>query len=262
MKLAIIGYLPDPSRGHPQAFLDNVRAFKNDMPLTLFSHHPWPDVFQLKMDPAQLKKHHDPRNEKRYFLHNAIFLSALRMARHHGASHMLMLEDDCRVRGDGWADAIFDEAFSSSQPWVVAGSAACYNPSNAGIEAHRRWEQFVKDNVRKNYPIPTYGWLPSDKKHPSCVFVNGALGIYNIAWMERLFDLEKPTEEALKSTAYDMEIGIRLWNIFGVDSYDLVAHLSTSMFSSFGDVLSTEDERLAMLASGQVRAVHQVKSAR
>jgi hypothetical protein len=67
------------------------------------------------------------------------------------------------------------------------------------------------------------------------------------------------TQLALDSKPWDLELGVRIWKQFGVEAYDMVANLKT-VFSSYGNVITTEAERIAMLQDGSRRLVHQVKS--
>jgi hypothetical protein len=94
------------------------------------------------------------------------------------------------------------------------------------------------------------------------VFVNGSLGVYDVAALLDLFgtngQLENTVQLAGLSAPWDLEIGKRLWAKHGVGAYEKVTHL-TSIYSSYGDVLTTEADRMAMLNNG-VRGVHQVKS--
>jgi hypothetical protein len=56
-----------------------------------------------------------------------------------------------------------------------------------------------------------------------------------------------------------MEIGGRLWKVFAEDTFDFLGHLDT-IYSGYGDILTTEEERMNLLRSGKVVAVHQIKS--
>jgi len=66
-------------------------------------------------------------------------------------------------------------------------------------------------------------------------------------------------ETAQKIRTFDYEIGIRLWGDFKEKVYEKVVQLN-SMWSAYGNILSTENERRDLLTEGKVVAVHQIKS--
>lgn len=260
MRLASLGYVPPPKFGGAQTFYDNVRKFPTTYELILFSEHDWPGALKLKGSPEQVKGATFPNGKVNPFsIHNLLWLTALRICRERGVTHMLYLEADCRVGRDHWDAVVFDEFFSAGRPLICGGSLAVYNPCNYSPEAARRWAQLVSRNIKRNFPIPTYGWLGAADKQPSCIFANGALAIYEVAWMARYFDLDNSAGIAVQGTAYDMMVGSLIWKDFEEDAYEVVGHLE-SVFSGYGDVLTTEADRMKMLRDGQCVAVHQVKS--
>jgi hypothetical protein len=261
MKLAVIGHVPRKDYGNPAVFLRNLEKFPPKHTLLLYSAYDWPNVTPLKASPDILKNQPDAKgNVNKWAANNASFLTGLRIAKTKGFTHVLYLEEDCRVGVDGWDEIMFEEYFECRRPLVAAGSLVCWNPCNHSGNAARRWEKLIATNTRKNYPIPTYGWLPAAVQANSCVFPNGALGIYDMAWMSKLWDLDNTRDESCFSTAWDQELGNRIWKVFAEDSYEVLAHL-TRAFSGYGDVITTEPERQKMLSDGEVVAVHQIKSA-
>lgn len=257
MKLAVLAYVPPHDRFNPKVFVENIRRFKPATELVLFSDN-WPDTVKIGQ-PDDIRKAATAQNpQQKWSLNNILFFTALRIAVRNEYSHIIYVEADSRVGCDGWDGMIFDEFFKHPGA-IVGGSMVCYNPANHSLEATERWVKAVSVNSRKNFPIPTYGWKGAADKVDPCVFVNGSLGVYDVGWMKKLFNLDDSAREALVSTAWDMEVGVRLWPHLGVQTYDFIAHL-TCMFSSYGEILTTEEQRLEMLRSGKVCAVHQVKS--
>lgn len=280
MKIATFGYIPPASFPGAQAFYENIMAFKHTHPLMLFSDAEWPDTFRLKMSPevpfAQGRPH-------KFVINNTLWFTALKIARDQGYSQMLFLESDCRVLGDHWDDKIFTEYFEMGRPLVAGGTLATYNPASWSLKAMQRWERLVVENAEKwqekpyakcqlNLPVATYGWKPmkgegvsGSERSPCCVFPNGALGIYNISWMHELFDLTQ-TAVALaispfpegRPGPYDMALGVKVWNRFEEDAYEVLGHL-TSIYSGFGDVITSPEDRRALLTSGKVVGIHQIK---
>jgi hypothetical protein len=187
----------------------------------------------------------------------------MRIAIKQGASHVLLVEDDVRVRGKGWDEKIFAEFFNNPNPILIGGSVVVYNPSNSNLAALRRWEELIKSNTRRNFPIPTYGTKGAADGSGTAVFVNGAGGVYSIDAIKMLFpNLMTPGatfDLAVNDCAWDFSIGFRIWEKFKEHAYDLVGMINC-IFSGYGDVLTSELDRLQMLRSGDVCLVHQVKS--
>lgn len=263
MKLALIGYVPPPKVVAAEAFLKNLERFQRSTDLILFSEHDWPDTIRLKGDPEAIKRQQPSAPHQKanpFALNNWLFFTALRIAIDQGITHIIYLESDCRVGKNDWDSVMWEQYFSAHQPSIIGGTPAVYNPMNAGIKAARRWEALVSQNNRRNYPIATYGWKGAADASGCCVFVNGALGIYDVRWMAKFFDVSDTMPLAKKSTAWDMQIGIELWNRFGDSVYDLVLHMPC-IYSSYGDVISTEQDRLRLLRNGDVVGIHQCKSA-
>lgn len=260
MKLGILGYVPPPKVGNPALFLANLE--KNPpsglSQVLLYSDHPWPGVIPLHGSP-EMARQHAPKNV--WAVNNMVFWTGVRIAQVHGLTHFIYLESDCRVGRPAWDEVMWDEFFAVPRPLAMGGTLACYNPCNAGLASAKRWEALVARNVRKNFPVATYGWVSAKDKHPSNVFCNGALGVYSMAWIKELFkgELELTSKLASETFAWDMMLGQRLWSVMGKESYDVVAHLDC-IYSGFGEAMTTESERVLMLRDGKVVAIHQVKS--
>lgn len=298
--LAIVGYVPpstiSPKICCPGAFVENIRQFRTAYPLILFSDGNWADTIRIPNPELAVNKEAKLKNGQTntFALNNLIFFTALRIAHHRGFTHMIYLEADCRVGCHDWDAVLFDSHFKSPEPVVCSGSVVIFNPCNAGREAMNRWMDFItKTNTRRNYPCPTYGFGGQSLNVGSAVFVNGALGVYDLRWINSFFPeaLQGPStpilseavpvsdsdswsqrlgrggvtqgqgsvQAAEQTFAWDFAIGFELWKRFGVHAYDNVGH-NPKVFSSFGDVISSEAERMEMLRNGEVVATHQIKS--
>lgn len=280
-KPLVIAYVPPPKYGFPAAFLTNLQRYKTRHPLILFSDHadqykaagvPLPMIPIL--NPEQQKDATYVHGEKNnWSVNNIIFLTALRIALRGEYSHILYLEEDCRVNQDAWDGVIYNEYLAvmgnMNPDECIGGSIVCFGPYNYTRLAAVRWEALVSRNMKRNFPIPTYGSGGSLEEFEPIVLVNGALGIYPMALMAKLFDLENTAREAAVITAWDFEIGRRIWKIWKEGVFDHVLLLQT-MFSTYGNRLTTEEERKAMLSPEgldigdgrmmKVVAAHQFKS--
>lgn len=261
MNLAVIAYLPPPTVGCSPAFKTNLEKFPTKHDLVLYSDHDYgPQVIRLKGNPEIVRNAYFPGTGKPnpYAINNLVFLTGMRIARERNFSHVCYVESDVRVGRKEWDDVVFDEFFSIGRALIAGGSLVCYNCCNFSQEASRRWQKLVSKNLRRNFPIPHYGFVGAAQNHPSCVFPNGAGGVYDMAWMPRLFDLENTQAACASATAWDMHLGNEIWKLFAEESFDVVGHLE-SIYSSYGNVITSPEERQNMLLSGAVVLSHQHK---
>lgn len=264
MKLAIIGYVPPPHVGNPATFLANVNKFKRSTDLVLYSDHDWPDVMKLRHSPEFMRNARFPDGQtvNKFAVQNTIFFTGLRIALLKGYTHYITLEDDVRVGRDDWDSLIWEEYFGFGRPLIASGTLVCYNPCNWSRLAVDRWQDLLKKNLRRNFPIATYGYTGAGQVSSSCLFPNGALAVYDVRWLCKLYNLHEGSQipEMVRSLqAWDMDIGFQVWKEFEESSYDFMAH-SDEVFSGYGNIVTTEDERKKMLTDHKVVAVHQIKT--
>lgn len=267
-RLASFIYLPPPD-AYPSALaiLENLRRFPPAHDLIVYSDyaHDWPGLIRLKVSPEVVLSHDgiakgDPkRGQGDHRISNCVFLTGLQIMLAAGYTHVIPLEADCRVGRSGWDVEMFDEFFKLPQPCIAAGSLGFYNPASYSPLALKRWQEIVVRNTARNFPCPTYGWVGSTTKHPTCVFPNGALSVLDLSWMQKFFTLTSVVKEAVNIPPWDMQIGVKIWDLFKEDAYDKVGQMHT-IFSGNGDIITTEESRMAWLRSGKISAVHQVKS--
>lgn len=295
MKPCCVAYIPPPSISYAEAFLRNITKFKPKHDLILYSEHPWPGVKGLAGTPEAIKNERDRQGRaKEFALSNLVFYTGMGLANAGDYTHALYVEADSRVGCEHWDERIFAEYLKQPIPQIIGGSVVLQNPANSGIDGQRRADELIRKNTRRNFPIPIYGNKGALDNSGSCVFCNGSGTVIDLAWYKLLFTEEERSPEvqdaprghqfglqrrsqsvyvengnggangfwamklARESRPWDVELGTRIWQKFGADAYDVIANLST-VYSSYGDVLTKEAERLAMLKNG-VALVHQVKS--
>lgn len=257
MPNALIGYVPPPNFPGATAFLNNVRKFKTDNELILFSDYPYEGVIPLKASPEVAK------NQKGWAVSNIIWLTALKILSERSVNRFLYLEADCRVNGDGWDKRVFDE-IGTDEP-IVAGTLVCHSMSNVNIRWTRLWHRWMADHAEREFPIHCYGNGGATDPREPVLFANGALGVYHLPTMLKAFEAGLVNGGMLhwsvNNTAWDVAIGQYLYRTHGTEVFapHMFTHLD-SIFSGFGNVQTTEKERAAMLISGKVAAVHQIKS--
>lgn len=287
IRLATVGYVPPKTFPGAAVFFENVHKFKTSNDLFLYSDDHSYGVAKLATRPEELA---GVQEYDKWGINNAIFITGVRLAIRQGYTHMIYIESDCRVGCPGWDGIVFEEFFSLKFPVICAGSIVTHQCINGGAQFYHRFETFIGDNRRnkKAHPIPIYGVSVPDSDrhkfpangaqivppgHPEqrykpAVYPNGALGVYDLQWLGELFHIKPDGSfkdghhliEMIQEVAWDHALGRRLYDRFGSQVFDVVAHLD-SVYSSYGNRLETEDERLQMVRSGRIVATHQVKSA-
>lgn len=230
--------------------------------MLIYSDHAWPidGLIKISGSPEILKDAKDSKGvPNKWAVNNLIWATGMRIAIKNDFTHVLYVEADCRVGCPNWDDKIFDEFFSFPRALACAGTLVTFNPANSGPIGWRKWNDLMAFNSRRNYPAACYGFKGAADGTGSSVFPNGALGVYSMAWMKELFDFSNSAQLAAEIFAWDFAIGDRLWKKMDHQAYECVAHLN-SVYSSYGDVITSEADRLNLLRSGKVCAVHQVKS--
>lgn len=288
-RCGVLGYIPrsniPPKICSPMAFVENITRFKMRHPACFYTDGN--DTYGLTSvtipnpEPVCNKdavlKNGWPNT---FVLNNLIFFTGLRIALRKGWSHFIYLEADCRVGCDNWDEQLFDFHFSHPEPLVASGTAVAFNVCSTGPAAHLRWRQWVNDQKaipgHEGLKAPVYGWrgqAPLDDTTPMSekptVFVNGALGVYDTVWLAKLFGMDGLPPEQTKDNckelaetnfAWDFSIGYLLWKALGIHMFDVIQN-NPKIYSGFGDIMTTPEERLEMLRQGTVVAVHQIKGA-
>jgi hypothetical protein len=260
-KLLVIGYLP-PTRIYPtDAFMKNMKDFPPRNEMVLFSDEYEAEGVVKLAGSVEVAK--VPSN--RMAVNNLIFFIALRIAASKGASHILLVENDCRVNKAGWDEIIFQEFLNKNPNAICGGSLAIFNPCSFNQKAAQKYENLIVSSA-KNRPVPfsVTGSSNLAEFRDSCVFPNGALAIYRMDWLLKTFPQVTGSPQDYIKTAqeivtWDYEIGKRLWNEFKENTYDKVVHIDCH-YSGYGNVMTTDDERRQLLESGRIVAVHQIKS--
>lgn len=269
MKLCSVAYLPPRSIGHAEIFLGNLSKFPTKHPLLLLSDQDYPQRTGTIVAPEDARQFRDHSTGKMDFsINNCIFLRCMSEARKQGFTHAIYIECDSRVGVAGWDEQIFAEFFATGKPAMCGGSVVCYNPFNGGKEGADAFNELIrKHNTKRNFPVAAYqpqvkafGFKSSADHSGSAIFPNGSLSVWDLAFYKDLLGAAKSAAQTAGEWGpWDMELGKLMWAKYRAGAYELVNHLKT-VYSSYGDALTTEDERLEMLRAGTVVGVHQVKS--
>ncbi len=249
--LLILAYVPPPGGGrHPESFLANLAAYKTGFELSLFSSHPEWNLKQCP-DPTRVRN-----RQFGHWVSNFTFFLALQYAIAAKATYFLLLEDDCRVRGDYWDMRMLEEAMNQNPNFAAAGSSVCYNPSGSGHQTLKLATQYACEFLKKTgLAMPIYGYMPGIALYP-----NGAGGIYRTEIMERIFrgfhnDIARASQVR---EAWDIHIGKTLYEMYGDEIFNLVTPISCAYSGCTNDLIA-EPERIRMLESGEKLLIHQVK---
>lgn len=259
MKLGVVAYAPPAGRLNSDAFIANLARFPARNPLYLISDDP-------AHSPSRIIKNPELAGRKpAWAINNFIFLAALEMARDIGLTYFLWLESDSRVGCNHFDAVIFDEFFKRYPDGVSsAGSPVVWDLNSGGKEFALRVVDMAWHYQRASeLPMGFYSGKHPHDPSGATLYVNGSCAVYETAAMLKVFDMENPTFDiamlARRTTAYDLEIGRRLWNYHGPNAVNHVGWLSSS-YSAFGDTITTEAERLQMLRDGRKCCIHQCKS--
>lgn len=260
LRLGVVGYVPPPTIGHPEAFLQNMRDFPTKFRLVLFSDHPYPGLLKIAASPEIAKV---PTNKMA--VNNLVFWTAVRIAASNRFTHIIAIEPDCRVITEGWDEIIFREFFEKNADAIAGGSIAIFNPCSHSGDGARRFEKFLIETAKdRKMPLSITGSSNLAEFRDSSVFPNGAFAVYQMAWLLKTFPQAiGPTADYYKLAqtlkTWDFEIAIRLWNEFKIETYDKVVSIGC-IYSGYGEVMSTEIQRRDMLRHKTVVGVHQIKS--
>lgn len=255
----VIGYVPPPLISCAEAFHKNITAFKTAFPLVLFSDHAGWGLPHYCANPDRIKN-----QRRKWACNNLVLLFSLTLAKDLGYSHMLYLEDDCRVRGDYWDRRVFEEFSSVCPDAKVAGTPVLWNIGSMGSAMQMRAIEWAHDyQVSTGIACGIYGCSTPVRGVPTelMAYCNGALGIYEVEWLLSIFPGYRANigQFALNADAFDMCVGRELISRHGPDAFKLCGQL-TSVFSGYGDTILDYNQRVNLLTSGTCVAIHQVKS--
>lgn len=253
MNKAILAYIPDVSRMHPESFLRNIRHYKTDIPIILYGENS-SQVDVTIPDPAPVKS-----SKNRVGIHNLVFLHGLEIAQKKRIDRFLYMELDCRIGCDHWAEKMFEEV-EHRRDMFMAGTIACYNTKAMKPAQAKAAQDYCSEYTKATgFKVPVF-----EAKQPrpvGCVFIMGGASIFNTAVASDIFlgferDLH---QKAIQKPAYDLFLGMRTAQLFGANATNKLPFLTCS-FSSYGSKINTEAERIEMLRTGKVCAIHQVKT--
>lgn len=263
-RFGIIGYLPRKGIGHTESFLKNLETFPPKNPIQLYSYD-WkdlPGVIPLPVPVESCVKKGADQNANMISLFNRIFYTSIAIAASLGLTHYLFIEHDCRFGVEGWDEILFDEFMRKNEDAACGGTPVIFNPASYNRETALGFEKYLKSTRKRPMPMQIAAAGQLGERQEPCLFPIAALAIYNVAWMLKSFPeiAEKKSFDLSHSTKlHDQEVGKRLWREFGVGVYEQVVWISQE-YSGYRDTLSDEDYRRNMLESGEVVAVHQIKS--
>ena len=258
MKLGVVGYCPPPGVVNSDAFFTNLQKYPAKNPLYLLSDSAERNPSRLIKSPEMIGR------RPPWALNNWLFFEALLLARDVGLAYAIYVESDSRVGCDGWDQVMFDEFFGRYPEGVAAaGTPICWDVTSGGaVFASRVIEQAYKYQQASDHPASFFSAKDPRDCSGAAYYANGSLMIMEVAAMLKIFQgFEADTMAYSKRiTAFDLSLGRFLWNYHGPNAVEHVGWLASS-YSAFGNCVTTEEERLAMLTDGTKCAVHQVKGA-
>jgi hypothetical protein len=254
-KVATIAYVPRRDSLYPRHFLQNIEAYRHEHPILFFSDYNkqrYADFIQVP-SPQPLKN-----SKNKTAVQNFLFLNAISIARENGLDRFLYLECDCRVGCDGWDEMMFQDWRDGA---VVAGTPNLFNTEDIPRQHWPEIQSYMADySAVTGLPVAQFSANPKTKRLGSCMFMMGAGAIYDTSAMLDLFPnyTNCINSYACRTAAFDLHIGLRLFQIHSVNALKFMPFLTKS-FSGFGNKVLNIDQRVERLRSGKACLIHQYK---
>lgn len=254
-RYGVIAYVPPPGVGHSDVFLKHIEEYPPKNRLFILSDHEWPRSFRIP-DPTKNWKNSDR-------IASTVFLHALRFAQRKGLTHFVYLETDCRVKGDDWDVKLFDE-FVSGKKLIAGGNMGVCSVQNGDRQFKQQFESLAKKHGCNDTRHKVHKTAILTHKFPNPVpipFVNGAVGIYSVAQLEKLFPEETP-EQAVENgfTVQDRSIAERALTVFSpTETLSRFKHIPQIMATA-GEQIYPFTTRINTLNRGNVTCVHPIKN--
>ena len=250
---ATLCYVPKIERLNYAAFLRNIRAYKSTYPIIFYSDEP-EEGWHTINDPSPVKK-----SANRVGVQNLAFLEGLRIAEQHKLTRFIYLELDCRACRDNWDADLFAEA-EQYKDMFCAGTPAVYN-RHKFTPLQSKWvDAAIADyTAHTGFKVPEF---KSKSARPlGCLFIMGGGAVFSAPIMSELFQgYERMLyDKAVSSAAFDLHIGLRAFQLFREKAVQKLPFLP-ACFSTYGNRINTEKERIAMARAGKHAVIHQVKS--
>jgi len=279
LNLGSLLYLPGlsvtPER--TAACLANLARWKHKYPIYIYSEREWhPSLWRMigGIEFSQCENPEVVRSETVHHVPKLAYLMGVQIAANAGLELFLTLETDSRVWGDNWDEAIFDEFLaqqeSAQTEMVLGGTMFVWHPFNDGLDYALEFGTFVEKFIARRgsgvengaIKVPNmfiYGGRGSCSTHHVCAYPNGAGSVARTSFVQRVFGPRAIKLAAQEGSAWDAHLGYGLFESYGPQGYRRLAPLNT-VFSVYGDLLTSEGMRIGLLTSGQCRLAHQIKS--
>lgn len=254
MNVATLAYVPSHHRLNPEAFLRNLNHWKNSHEVILYSDNPHDSSVLEIPSPDAIKA-----SSNRVAINNLLFLQAVKICEQRGIERFIYLESDCRVCRDGWDGDMFNEA-SRYPDMFAAGTPAQYNRKKMPDSQKSAIDAAVSGYTRDTgFSVPSFD---SRAERPlGCWFIMGGGAVYSTAIASDIFlYYEKDlASKAVQDPAFDLKFGLRCYQLFREKAVNKLPWLKC-VFSTYGNKINTEKERIEMAKSGRWATIHQIKS--
>jgi hypothetical protein len=253
MKLGTVSYVRPTGTPCSDAFIRNIRGYKTAHSVELYSND---DSRQVKLA-CQPPEHFKSRAW--FSLSNYVFLCGLNAAVLRGLDFFIYLEDDSRVLGDNWDEKVFDEHFSFDGA-LFSGTPVAWNAHGNGNESLSATIRYAHEYLEySGIPMGIFMMGQPHERRGVTLYPNGSGAVYHTQTLVELFPgYQNAAKLCFEIGAWDMEIGRRLWNKFGMDVFKKVRGLKCG-YSACTEAFTTEQQRIDMLISGRVVMSHQHK---
>lgn len=262
----ILLYLPNISEKYEKTFesLKEFKISKNDLKIVVYTDgiidYPYSHPFEfIQLDKFPIM--YDSVLPSHYKYANYSFFEAIKIAMYKNWDYFFYYEWDCMVGQDYWYDTLWEEHLSWDNRPIATGTPVLkHNTRCVG--------NFLQGSLdyRYNYSKECKLYMCVENSSEFALYTNGALSFFDTKELYRIFQNEMNVHRFSMSdymdinmiTAWDLELGIRLYNEIREKSFEKVKWLASS-YSGCGDSFYNQTQRLNMLKSGLKIAIHQYK---
>lgn len=257
MRLGIVAHIPPASHGFdPGPFVTNITQFLCHHPLVTFGV----DGSGAEVDIEDFS--HLITGPKWPCFSNYVFLKAMEIMERLKFTHVIYLEEDCRVGVDRWDERLL---WDWNERSVVGGTPAIWNYHKSLLKnpSVRKWIDHYRDETDQRAPLLFNKWSQAQGPENSSIpwlHPIGALALYDLRWLKTVFPGWNQGCGRLASNIgpFDLHIGKHLWNSYGYNQFDHFSLLG-SIFSGYKDQNLTLEQRKVGLVNGTFVAVHPIK---
>jgi hypothetical protein len=216
-RMSVICYLPPPDVGYNSVFLENMAQNPSTFKITYISETEEYGPQHLLATPIKVgKTSHETAI--------GIFNEVINVADSLNTEFFMVIEPDCRVKGNAWDERLLYEALTYNPDFVAAGTPVAFNIQFASPGIRAVCKILLRDYNRLTgsdiYPLKDE-WM---ERNQWAFFPNGCFAIYRTkeavkAWRANTY-ANKP---------WDVRIGMELFRLLGISYLEQFSLVSQAL---------------------------------